>query len=224
VCEYAEAMLVAVLLALFAKAFVFQVFEIPSSSMENTLLIGDHVLVNKFSHGQHEGPWARLLPYREPASGGIVVFRSVEEPDRDLIKRITGIEGDRLEIHDKVLYRNGNRIEEPYRILRDPRIFGTDPETPAAVRPRDNMPSRVLLAGNFFAMGDNRDFSRDSRYWGPAPATNLRGEAVSVLWSLRPETPEEALSGGDQPSQKLRARVIHFFHRIRWQRTFTRVR
>lgn len=222
-CEYAEAILVAVLLALFAKAFVFQVFEIPSGSMETTLLIGDHVLVNKFAHGQHTGPWARLLPYRDPLPGSVVVFRSTEEPDKDLIKRIAAAGGDELAIRDKNLFVNGARVEEPYRSLRDPHVFPALPSTPSSVRPRDNMPPFRVPAGHFFALGDNRDFSRDSRYWGPAPEANLRGQAVAVLWSLRPRTAEEVLSKSGNGG-RTGPRVVDFFDRIRWQRTFTRVR
>ncbi len=224
ICEYAEAILVAVLLALFARAFIFQIFEIPSSSMEETLLIGDHVLVNKFVFGAHRGPWNQVLPYRDPAHGDVVVFRSPQELSQDLVKRIAGLPFETVRIDGKGLYRNGFLVHEPYVVFRDPRTYEPAGETPLALRPRDFMPARPIPSGQMFVLGDNRDFSRDSRYWGTAPMALLKGRAVLVLWSVGPNRAEDAVSEAKQGIPQFLDRAIHFFRRMRWQRTFHTVR
>ncbi len=206
--EYAEAILVAVLLALFAKAFVFEAFEIPTASMDPTLLPGDHVLVDKFVHAPHAGPWAALLPYRDVARGEVLVFRDPEDPPRDLIKRVVGVPGDTLSLERKVLFR-------------DPEVYGADSGAPAALRQRDGFAPLSLGPGSLFLMGDNRDDSRDSRYWGPLPGRLVKGRAVLVYWSY---AQERAFTGRGAGLRRLVDTAIHFFDRTRWGRTLRRIR
>lgn len=174
--EYTKAIGTALILALIIRAYVVQAFKIPSGSMIPTLLIGDHVLVNKFIYGT-KLPFSdtRVLPLRSPERGDIIVFKYPEDPARDFIKRVVGVEGDMVESRSKVLYINGKPLEESY-------IQHTD----AAVRtaqPRDNFGPYLVPKGKFFVMGDNRDQSYDSRYWGYVDLSDVRGKAFILYWS-----------------------------------------
>lgn len=219
-CEYAEAILVAVLLAVFTRAFVFQAFEIPSGSMEETLLVGDHVLVNKFVHAKATGPWRALLPYEDVERDEVIVFRSPERPELDLVKRVVGAPSDTLRIDGRRLTRNGRPAEEPWAVYRDRHPEGAG--APASVPGRAGMPERRVPAGSFFVMGDNRDDSRDSRFWGPVPREMVRGRTVLVYWSR-----EERRVGGPPRASGLSGLLdaaLDFPRRTRWRRSFRLVR
>jgi signal peptidase I len=218
--ETAEAILVAAALALTFKGFVFQIFHVPSSSMEDTVLTGDYVLVNKFAYGPHRGPWGRVLPYRDLTRGDVVVFRSPPDPGRDFIKRAVALPGDRVEVDAKVLRVNGFSAAEPYAVHRDEATYGKD--APASLLRRDRFGPFAVAAGHFFAMGDNRDESQDSRFWGPAPLAYLEGRAVSVLWSVR-DGPR-AFTGRGAALRRLLDTALHFLSRTRWERTFHAIR
>ena len=219
--EYVEAVLVAVIFALFVKAFLFEAYQIPSGSMEESLLVGDHVLVDKLAWAPRTIPWGPLLPRRELRHGDVVVFRGTEEPPRDLIKRVVALGGETVEVRAKRLRRNGAEVDEPYVVHRDPALLlGAD--VPASLRPRDEMPPRTLPAGTFFALGDNRDESRDSRFFGPVPGERVRGRALLVYWSVRP--PEEPITGRSADVRRFLDGAIHFFSRTRWQRTLRVIR
>jgi len=218
--ETAEAVLVAAALALYFKGFVFQAFHVPSSSMEDTVLTGDYVLVNKFAYGPHRGPWGRVLPYRDLSRGDVVVFRYPPDPDRDFIKRAVALAGDRVEIEAKTLRLNGFPVAEPYAVHRDEATYGRD--APASLLRRDRFGPLAVVAGHFFAMGDNRDESQDSRFWGPAPLAHLEGRAVSVLWSVR-EGPR-AFTGRGAALRRLLDTALHFLSRTRWERSFHAIR
>ncbi|MBL8112488.1 MAG: signal peptidase I [Acidobacteria bacterium] len=217
--EYLEAILVAVLLALFAKAFLFEAFEIPSSSMETTLLPGDHVLVNKFLYGKHEGPWRRILPHRDLSLGDVAVFRSPETPEVDLIKRVTGLSGDLIELQDKALRRNGRPVPEPWAIHRDERVYTRESGAPDAVRRRDDFGPFEVPRASFFAMGDNRDESRDSRAWGVVDLGLLRGRAVLVYWSYDTGAAPR-FTGRAAGLRRLLDTALNFPKRTRWGRSF----
>ena len=176
--EYAEAILVAVVLALFIRTFVVQAFKIPSGSMKPTLLVGDHILVNKFIYGV-KLPFGdtTLIPISEPERGDIVVFKFPEDPDKDFIKRVIGIEGDVVEIRDKKVYLNGERMDDPYGTHLDPRII------PGRARPRDNFGPIKVPPDSLFVMGDNRDHSYDSRFWKFVDLSKVKGKAFMVYWS-----------------------------------------
>ena len=172
--EYAEALFVALALALFIRTFFVQAFKIPSGSMLPTLQIGDHLLVNKLLYGLRVPVYGtRLFSYFHPEHGDVVVFVYPEDRDKDFIKRVIGIPGDRIEIRHKKLYRNGEPVDEPY-------AHYTDPEGPA---PRDKFGPVTVPDGNVFVMGDNRDHSFDSRFWGFVPYEDIKGKAFMIYWS-----------------------------------------
>jgi len=176
--EYAEAILVAVVLALFIRTFVVQAFKIPSGSMKPTLLVGDHILVNKFIYGV-KLPFldTTLIPISEPKRGDIVVFKFPEDPEKDFIKRVIGVEGDVVEIRDKKVYLNGEPMDDPHGTHLDPRII------PGRARPRDNFGPITVPPDSLFVMGDNRDHSYDSRFWKFVDLSKVKGKAFIVYWS-----------------------------------------
>ncbi len=177
--EYVEAFAVALLVALFVRTFLLQAFKIPSSSMENTLLIGDHIFVNKFIYGYHI-PWTkgRVLKLREPARGDIVVFVFPEDPSKDFIKRVIGLPGDVVEVVRKQVIVNGTALREPYVRYAD----GLGPG--GFVRARDNLQPVRVPPGKYFVMGDNRDRSYDSRFWGFVDEDALIGKALFIYFSI----------------------------------------
>lgn len=207
-------------LALFVKAFVFQIFHVPTSSMEDTVLTGDRIVVDKFAYAPHAGPWARLLPYRTLTRGDVVVFRDPRDPSRDLLKRAVATGGDTVEQHAKELRVNGFARAEPAVVHRDAATYGSD--APPALARRDSFGPVAVPEGRFFAMGDNRDDSQDSRFWGAAPASNLEGRAVCVLWSWAPA--ERTFSGRGAALRRTLDTGLHFLVRTRWSRTFRVIR
>ena len=176
--EYAEAILVALLLALFIRTFVVQAFKIPSGSMKNTLLIGDHILVNKFLYGV-KNPFSgnTWIPVKQPQRRDIVVFRYPVNPSQDYIKRVIGLPGDRIEVKDKKVYVNGELQSEDYAIFLDNKII------PGNVQKRDNMQPVTVPEGSLFVMGDNRDNSYDSRFWNFVDLKAVKGKAFILYWS-----------------------------------------
>ena len=176
--ENIEAILVAIVIALFIRTFVVQAFKIPSGSMKQTLQIGDHILVNKFAYGV-KIPYLRktVIPFKNPRRGDIVVFKYPVDPKKDFIKRVIGIPGDVIEIRDKQLYINGQRVNHDYGMYTDPRILGEN------VRPRDNFGPITVPQHSLFVMGDNRDESFDSRFWGFVDYKALNGKAFIIYWS-----------------------------------------
>ena len=218
--ETAEAVLVAAALALFVKAFVFQIFHVPTSSMEATVLTGDRIVVDKFAYAPHAGPWARLLPYRTLMRGDVVVFRDPRDASRDLLKRAVATGGDTVEQRAKGLRVNGFARDEPFAVHRDETTYSAG--APPVLAKRDSFGPLTVPEGRFFAMGDNRDDSQDSRFWGSAPATNLEGRAVCVLWSWAPAN--RSFSGRGAALRRTLDTGLHFFARTRWNRTFRAVR
>lgn len=177
--EYTQAILIALILALIIRTFVVQAFKIPSGSMIQTLLIGDHLLVNKFIYGVrnplNQGLW---IKGERPKQGDVIVFIYPVDPSKDFIKRVIGTEGDTIEIINKKVYVNGNIFPDPPGVQHtDPRIL------PGSVSPRDNMGPIVIPKNSLFVMGDNRDQSYDSRFWGFVPVKDVRGKALIIYWS-----------------------------------------
>jgi signal peptidase I len=179
--EYVEAIVTALLLALLIRAYVIQAFKIPSGSMIPTLLIGDHILVNKFIYGT-KIPFTdkKVLICREPKKGDIIVFKYPENPKKDFIKRVIATGGDVIEEHNKVIYINGQPITEPYT-----RHFDSNLRS-GGFDPRDNFNPKVVPQDKVFVMGDNRDQSYDSRYWGFVDLHDIRGKALIIYWSWDP--------------------------------------
>lgn len=180
--EYAEAIVIAILLALIIRTFVIQAFKIPSGSMKTTLLVGDHILVNKFVYGI-KIPFINkeIISFGAPSRGDIVVFRYPVDPSKDFIKRVIGLPGDTVRIQDKKVYVNDQLLNEPYVTHTDPKI------QPAGVGPRDNLPALVVPPNSLFVMGDNRDESYDSRYWKFVDIGELRGQAFIIYCSWNGE-------------------------------------
>lgn len=238
--EFLASLCAVLVTGLFIITFVVQAFEIPSSSMENALLIGDHVFVNRISFAPRTKSIGSLLPYRDPRFGDIVVFLSPAEPGLYVVKRIIGVPGDRIHLRDGVVYRNGVALNEPY-VLHDrdnpadeyrnsfPAIppsdeYGVYPnwivDMPQYVQGGD----LVVPPDHYFAMGDHRGVSLDSRYWGFIPRKNIIGRPMFIYWSF--ETPEDQYQKTAWSDRILFVGriIIHFFDETRWQRTFSLVR
>jgi signal peptidase I len=223
--EYLEALLIAVIFATFARTWLVQAFKIPSGSMEQNLLIGDHILVNKFIYGPRMSPLEeKLLPVRKVRRGDVVVFKFPDDPTRDFIKRCMGLPGDTLKMIDKDLYINGKLVHDSsFTYYADTESYPRDllfhPR-----RVRDNFGPKTVPPDSYFCMGDNRDNSNDSRYWGPVPESYLKGRAFLVYWSFdNDEETIEWLGYGEKLRQMARV-ALHFFSNTRWDRTFRIVR
>jgi signal peptidase I len=225
---------------LFIITFILQAFEIPSSSMEDTLLIGDHVFVNREQFAPPTRWMGPLMPYRNIRHGDVTVFLSPEQQGLFLVKRIIGLPGDHIHLRDGVVYRNGQKLVEPYALHKRGNYDPYRDNFPA-VQPSEmvnvtnqkwtaEMPLNVeggdivVPPDSYFAMGDNRDNSYDSRYWGFVPQKNVIGRPMFIYWSfITPEDQYQMRSPGDRLAF-LAHIVIHFFDETRWSRTFKLVR
>lgn len=223
--EYFESIVIAVILALFIRTFVVQAFKIPTGSMENNLLIGDHLLVNKFVYGPRLAPIEkRLLPHQDVKRGDVVVFKYPEEPDRDYIKRVIGLPGETLEVRDKRVYINGQRLDEPYVHYLQPPPEKSEVHEVTSFDVRDNYGPVTIPNDHYFAMGDNRDNSQDSRYWGFLPRSYVKGRALVIYWSYesdRDDFQDQSLTGR---VKGLISVAVHFFTRTRWSRLLHQIR
>ena len=237
--EFLASLATVLVTGLFIITFVMQAFEIPSSSMEATLLIGDHVFVNRVQFAPQTHWVGPLLPYRSIHRGDIMVFLSPEQPGLYVVKRVIGIPGDRIHLQDGAVYRNGEKLNEPYVIrsrgdyiaYRDnfPAVPASEAEG-ATTAWQEEEPhyiqngNIVVPPDSYFAMGDNRDVSYDSRYWGFVPSRNVVGRPMFIYWSF--ETPADQYTQ-TEVSQRLGFmfhQIIHFFDQTRWRRTFKVVR
>lgn len=219
--EYYEAILVAFILALFVRTFVFENFKIPSGSMEDNLLIGDHLVVNKFIFAGNTGTFLhRLFPYRAPERGDVVVFKYPEDPRRDFIKRCVAVGGDTVEIRRKQLFINGRAQEEPHAVHKDPRVYDDSSAVPVSARIRDNFGPMTVPEGSIFCLGDNRDNSLDSRFWGPVPLSYVKGRAVLIYWSYEAGRDDWQWRGFGHRLKQLAGVVLNFFTKTRWERAF----
>jgi signal peptidase I len=231
---------VTILLLLFGTTTLAQAFVIPTGSMQDTLLIGDHLLVDKLAYAPAGTLSKYLLPYQEPKHGDIIVFRYPGDINQTLVKRLIGMPGDRLKIANGVVYRNGARLNEPYvyhKYAYDPSLDNfpwpccravkedVAQEAQKAMLEQHVVNGEVVIPpGMYFGMGDNRDNSSDSRYWGFVPRDNMVGKPFLIYWSYKAST--EDLTGDSAGS--LFAHVVdlgeHFFTRTRWNRTLKLVR
>jgi signal peptidase I len=180
--ENIEAIALAVILALFIRTFVVQAFKIPSGSMKQTLLIGDHILVSKFIYGVKLPVIGKtLIPISEPEKGDIIVFKFPEDPDKDFIKRVVAVSGDVVEIRDKKVFINKKLQQHPFGYHTDPVII------PGGNQPRDNFGPITVPSDSLFVLGDNRDHSYDSRFWGYVNLRAVKGKAFIIYWSWNKE-------------------------------------
>jgi len=176
--EYAEALAVAFLLALFIRTFLVQAFKIPSGSMLETLQIGDHILVNKLRYGIRMPILGkRVIQFQDPRRGDVIVFVYPVDPSKDFIKRVIGEPGDTVEVKHKQLFINGEKLNDPYG------QFVEGPGENSRLTPRDNFGPVAVPPDQVFVMGDNRDRSYDSRFWGFVPLDDVRGKAFVIYWS-----------------------------------------
>jgi signal peptidase I len=214
--EYFESIVIAVILALFVRTWVVQAFKIPTGSMENNLLIGDHLLVNKFVFAPQVSSVERaILPMRDIRRGDIVVFKYPDEPERDFIKRVIGLPGETIELRNKKVFVNGVGLDEPYvHFLEASHMAGE--VTSFDVRERYG-PVTVPMS-QYFVMGDNRDNSQDSRYWGFLPRHYIKGKALLIYWSYDAGTDVSTGTGAGATVKQLFSVLTHFFTRTRWER------
>ena len=233
-----QSLTITVVIAVFVITFIVQAFQIPSESMENTLLIGDYLLVDKVHYGSG-GVWGHILPYSEIRRGDIIVFRYPVHPSQHFVKRVIGVPGDHVRLVNKQVYVNGQPLNEKYVLYKSavPDVYRDD--FPAMnylsanvearwwleMRQRVHNGELVVPPGQYFVMGDNRDESLDSRYWGFVPRQNIIGTPLVIYWSIR--SPEESYLMSDAPGDKLSrfAYVLtHIFQQTRWHRTLRLVK
>lgn len=220
--EYFESIVIAVILALFVRTWVVQAFKIPTGSMEQNLLVGDHLLVNKFVFGPTSTRLERaLLPVAPVRRGDVIVFKYPEDPERDFIKRVIGLPGETVEIRHKRVFIDGRPLEEPYvHFLTPP---SNEHQEVTALDLRDRYGPVRVPPDHYFVMGDNRDNSQDSRYWGFLPASYVKGRALIIYWSYDPAAGalEAASSGGVVGALVRVGRVVTA---TRWNRLFRVIR
>lgn len=204
--EYFESICIAVILALFVRTFVFQAFKIPTGSMQDNLLIGDHLLVNKMLY---HGAGAGIGPARAVERGDVVVFKFPEEPERDFIKRVVGLPGETLEIGRRQVRVDGELLPEGYTTF----VHGG----------QRGMREYRVPEDHYFVLGDNRDNSHDSRFWGPLPADQVKGKGLFIYWSYGAPREEYLETRLSRRLLDLLLLPVRFFSRTRWDRFFTPV-
>jgi signal peptidase I len=226
-----------VVIAVFVITFIVQAFQIPSESMEDTLLIGDYLLVDKV-HYASGGQWGHLLPYSPIRRGEIIVFRYPVHPSQHFVKRVIAVPGDRVRLINKRVWVNGKPVVENYVVYRSPvRDYYRDdfPDlnyVSANVEARWWLQLRTLVQGKelvvppdqYFVLGDNRDESLDSRYWGFVPRGNIIGRPLLIYWSFRTPEPYSGPHDEDGKLTRLAYMLTHFLHETRWDRAFRVVR
>lgn len=235
--EALQSLVGTVVIAVFVVTFIVQAFQIPSESMENTLLIGDYLLVDKLHFGSG-GFWGRLLPYAKVKRGDIVVFHYPLHPPEHFVKRVIAVPGDRIRLIDRTVYVNGSPVPEPYVHYSRPHDAFRDefprldvPYVPSLIEAWSKQMSKlvddnqlIVPEGDYFVMGDNRDDSFDSRYWGFVPQENIVGRPLAIYWSMRNPGPSAgALTAGDKLYRFFYA-LSHVVQITRWDRTFRLVR
>jgi signal peptidase I len=210
--EYFESIVITAIIALFATTFVVQAFKIPTGSMEANLLIGDHLLVNKFVYGLHSGTLARILPYKSLKRGDVIVFKYPQSPDVAYVKRLIGLPGEKVEMVGRTVYINGQPLKEDYTQYID---AGSIYEKYGPFQ---------VPEGKYFAMGDNRDNSQDSRFWGYVPRDHIIGKALAIYWSF--ETPRDEYLQTTLPERlkQFGDVILNFFTKTRWNRTLKIIR
>jgi signal peptidase I len=233
--EYLESLLVTVILALFGTTFVVQAFKIPSQSMEGTLLVGDHLLVNKFIFGGRGAWYEKLLPYRPLERGDIIVFKFPYQDHQHFVKRVIGLPGDHLKLVDQRVYVNGRALNEPY-VVHDPaapydptnyafppvgnHFFGSQVQREWAHDIKNYVRGEEIIVppGKYFAMGDNRDHSLDSRYWGFVDRDAIMGRPFLIYWSIDASSADYGQSTFLQRLKSVLETLIHLPARTRWSR------
>lgn len=225
---------VTILIFLFGTTTLLQAFVVPTGSMESTVLVGDHLFVDKLAYSPPGTLGKYLLPYSEIKRGDIIVFRYPLNIRETYVKRVAGIPGDRIRIIDKTLYINGKQMEEPYKVLikaqgssylnNFPNVpdIPIYPEALKMLKEHAVNDELVVPSGQYFALGDNRDSSADSRFWGFVPRENIIGKPLMVFWSY--DAPTEHLTDGNINVDHMKDLAQNFFTKTRWKRTFHFIR
>ncbi len=227
-----QSLSVTIVIAIFVITFLLQAFQIPSESMENTLLIGDYLLVDKAHYG-HGGIWGNILPYREIHRGDIIVFRYPVHPAQHFVKRVIGVPGDRVRLVNKRVFVNDRPLDENYVVYNGhfPDPYRDDFPSPdhaggaveakwwLSMRKHIQNGELVVPPGSYFVLGDNRDESLDSRYWGFVPRENIIGRPLFIYWSVRHPDSGGALSA-DGTLSRFAYVMTHLLQFTRWDRTF----
>jgi signal peptidase I len=222
--EYFESIVIAVILALFIRTFVVQAFKIPTGSMEENLLIGDHLLVNKFIFGPTATSLERaLLPVGTIRRDDVIVFKYPEDPDRDFIKRVIGLPGETVEVREKKVYINGKALDEPFVHFLQAPATPTEFHEVTSSDVRERYGPVTVPPDQYFMMGDNRDNSADSRYWGFLRRDYIKGKAVIIYWSYQAEREDYQEDGAAATVKGLISVFAHFFTRTRWDRMFHQI-
>jgi signal peptidase I len=225
-----------IVIAVFVMSFIVQAFVIPSDSMENTLLVGDYLLVDKIDYA-NGGIWSPLLPYTQIERGDIVVFHYPVNPQLHFVKRVIGLPGDRVHLWRKQLFVNGEPVAEPYTIHRsqqfnfyrddfpDTRYIDGNVDSHWWIQMRKLIEDHDLIVpeGSYFVLGDNRDDSLDSRYWGFVPRENIVGRPLLIYWSVK-SGGEDLRQGRNATLRRVLQRVEQVFQGTRWHRTMKVVR
>ncbi|HEX9303657.1 MAG TPA: signal peptidase I [Thermoanaerobaculia bacterium] len=225
--EWYESLLVAGIFVLFVRTFVVQTYQVPTGSMEKTILVGDHLLVNKFAYAPRLAGWSKLFPYRDVHRGDIIVFKKPGDdvnPGNVLVKRAVAGPGQTVLVRDKALFVDGKAADGGGVQHTDPEVYPNDPAIPDMARRRDQFGSFTVPPNSWFGMGDNRDNSLDSRYWGPIPRENIFGRPTILYWSYEAEPNSHVWHGPAAKIRQLADVALHFFSRTRWNRMFRLVR
>jgi len=226
--EWYESLLVAGVFVLFVRTFIVQTYQVPTGSMEKTILVGDHLLVNKFAFAARLPALEKVLPYRQVQRGDIIVFKKPGDdvnPGNVLVKRAVGGPGDTLALRDKTLFVNGKPADGSHVQHVDPETYrASDPRVSETALRRDQFGPYPMPPDAYFGMGDNRDNSFDSRFWGPIPRANIFGRPFLLYWSYEAEPNSHVWRGALAKIRQLADVAIHFFSRTRWDRMFTLVR
>jgi signal peptidase I len=210
--EYFESIVITAIIALFATTFVVQAFKIPTGSMETNLLIGDHLLVNKYVYGINSGFIGKLLPHKAPKRGDVIVFKYPNNPEVAYVKRLIGMPGDRVEMIGRTVYINGQALKEDYtRYIDQGSVYA-------------HFGPYQVPDAQYFAMGDNRDNSQDSRYWGFVPRDYLLGKALVIYWSFETPRDEYLKTGVTDRASQFADVFTNFFSKTRWKRTLKIIR
>jgi signal peptidase I len=235
--EYFESLAITVILALFGTTFIVQAFKIPTPSMEDNLLVGDHLLVNKFAYGAPGSVVDAVIPLRAIHRGDVIVFKYPFDLTKHYVKRVIGLPGDRIHVVDTDVFINGEALAEPYKHLT-PKEYREDfpghegsrfyqlPELNNSgwYEPFRSEMDIVVPEGKYFAMGDNRDNSADSRYWGFVPRELIVGKALIVYWSYESDSDAYRQTQASDILRQAKDLVLNFFGKTRWSRTFKLIR
>lgn len=214
--EYFELISETLIYVFFVMTFLLQSFVIPTGSMQDNILVGDHILVDKVAYSQSINSVDSLIfPQVKINRGMIVTFKSPAELEKEYVKRVIGLPGDKIKIIDKKVYINGTLLDEPYTFFKDPEVNQSQ---------RDNMSEYQVPPNNYFCMGDNRDNSYDSRFWGPVPRDFIIGKPWRIYWSYESSTEEYLTPGIFHKLKDIGNTFVHFFTKTRWNRTIMKIK